>query len=206
MFCYLINLSFVLSTVFSALNSDVTVTEPVIEIYDIKRATWPDNPETFSKVENIGDEVRLSVGMGPTGDMGYGIAGLSMKVPKNLIFKATATGNDRMIDPNTYTGLIVDFHTPSGFMKRIGIPLGVHSESGNDFIPGWGRGTTSDSVIQATNRVSNKFLIDFAGNAPIGWDGVIWLNAIIENTGNNTKLEIFIQNVVIIHSVLNDCV
>ena len=180
---------------FSFFLSGSIASESLIEVYDIKRATWPNNPDNFSKVENPGDMVRMTVGMGSTDDMGYGIASVSSKVPSNLIFDATTTGELRIIDLNTYVGLIIDYHTPSGFIKRTGIPIGVHSETREDYIPGWGKGNIPDSIINPINRVSNHFEVDLAGNAPIGWDGLIWLSAIIENTGKNTTLEILIQNV-----------
>ncbi len=167
----------------------------ILEIYDIKKATWPQNEGNFVKTSESGGIFNISVGVGSTGDMGFGIAGVSVSVPPVLILEATLSGPLKTIDFNAFAGLIIDYHTPSGFIRRIGFPLTQLSESREDFVPTWGKSTKPDMILTPKKVASTQYQLDLAENAPIGWDGIIWLNTLVENTGTNTELQVRLPSV-----------
>jgi hypothetical protein len=166
-----------------------------IELFDIKRSTWTHNSDNYSKAAEHQGGFNISVGMGSTGDMGYGVAGLSLRVPSQLVLDVTTSGTLRTVDSNAFIGIVVDYHTPSGYIKRTGFPLGLFSKSREDFVPAWGKGTKPDNIIQPQRVDSTGLVLDLGSNAPIGWDGIIWLNSLIENTGVNTGFQLRIPSV-----------
>jgi hypothetical protein len=187
------NIAFIIISIFIGPSSIAQTSK--IEIFDIKRLTWTQNSENFAKAAEYRDGFNISVGMGTNGDMGYGVVGLSLRVPSQLILNATTSGALHGIDSNAFVGIIVDYHTPSGYIKRTGFPLRIFSESRVDFIPAWGKGTKPDNLIQPQGMDSTQIELDLGSNAPIGWDGIIWLNTLIENTGAKTELQLRIPSV-----------
>ncbi len=164
-----------------------------LEVYQIKKAVWPNNPANFIRSTTSDKAIDITMGIGSTGDLGYGLTGISMQVPSNLVISATVSGTIKPMDQNAFIGFIVDYHTPSGFIRRTAFTIGAIPERRDDYSPIWGKGSIPDSIKPARSIAPDKYELDLASDAPIGWDNIIWLNGIIENTGANTEFHMHLD-------------
>jgi hypothetical protein len=165
-----------------------------IEVYQFKNAIFPTNPGNFADHRYNDNNLAFNVGMGPDSDWGFGIVGGLLAVPNNLILCATLTGDCQSIDYNTFAGCIVDYHTPSGYLKRTAFSFPITSDKRDDNIPTWGKGTAPDQTTRLDPE-QKQYRLQLDKDAPIGWDGIIWLSVMVENTGRNTNLTVSLDNI-----------
>lgn len=94
------------------------------EVYEVRTATFPSNPENDARASWERDTLTLAAGFGPTGDWGYGVIGARMNVPAVL--------------ENAVAGVVVHYHTPGGYLKRVLYEVGPPAPKRDDFTPVWG--------------------------------------------------------------------
>ena len=116
----------------------------------------------------------------------YGLAAVELSAARGLSLEALISGEwDRNLWPNAWAGLVVAYHTPAGYAKRVVFPWG----------PGW-RGkpetpgappdlsfATAGEALQLTSAPKDLWVtldspLDAA--APPDWDGRVWLGVLVK--------------------------
>lgn len=159
-----------------------------IEIHDLKFATCGCNQGNFAREKWSSGSLALEVGIGDADDWGFGAAGALAKVSGSLIVSVSFQGQYNAKDQNAFSGIIIDYHTPSGYLKRSAWLLGAVSDKRDDFIPVWGKGTKPDEAFSAKADENGRVTLDLAAHAPAGWDNVVRITAMVENTGKGNGL------------------
>lgn len=163
--------------------------------HQFKYATYPQNPANIAKDKQVDDKLHLFAGMGDQDDWGYGIAGAFLTVSNQIIIDVTTQGGFKTVDRNSFAGFMVDYKTPSGYLKRVAYDLKGLSDKRTDFIPSWGKGVQPDHVVQTDAENGRSLTIDLSREAPIGWNGQIWLSTMVENSGKGSSLEIRLSGI-----------
>lgn len=82
------------------------------------------------------------------------------------------------IAPPNFAGIIVDYHTPGGYTKRVALSFGVCTRIGNVSQPSWGKGAAPDQVIELADGITREkefsLTVDLGRYAPPDWDGRVW--------------------------------
>jgi hypothetical protein len=175
-----------------------------IELLELRHSTWTANPANYAHAALAGNKLALTVGIGDASttqsanvkDMGFGAAGARLNVPAKFEFSARLSGKPVHVDENTLAALVIDYHTPSGYLRRVVAPLGGPLPPGrSDTLPFWGRGSLPEKQLTLTPLSESRYQLDLQPDAPLGWDGQIWLTALIENTGQGTALQLELESV-----------
>jgi hypothetical protein len=79
-----------------------------------------------------------------------------------------------------FAGVIVDYHTPAGYTKRVRLATGVLHRECSSVAPDWGRGGLADDSRDLGSALiespETTFALDLAAYAPADWDGQVWLS------------------------------
>jgi hypothetical protein len=107
-----------------------------------------------------------------------------------------------------FAGIVVDYHTPQGYTKRVRLATGVlHSECSSTY-PDYGKPTIADeardlgsALIEAPEKT---FALDLQQYAPKDWDGQVWLSVGSDAIcpGRMLKLQILAANDAVTGDVL----
>ena len=126
-----------------------------------------------------------------TSRYGYAMAGLEieqLKVVqlevKNTFFRAWSN-YDRQTwkpgHPHAFVGLIVDYHTPQGYAKRVALGMGLLQRNSDAIPPRYGKKAKADAFVRLKDYISlskeAKLSLNLATWAPKGWDGRVWISA-----------------------------
>jgi hypothetical protein len=80
-----------------------------------------------------------------------------------------------------FAGLMVDYHTPAGYSRRVAYSVAAENLECNTPYPPFGANRCPDHVVSfgdlVTDRPSRTFSIDLAAHAPRDWDGRVWVYA-----------------------------
>jgi hypothetical protein len=137
-------------------------------------------------------------------------AGLEMKVERYLKLKIKGnfdffnkyqmyqTHSPRWNNENYFIGLIIDFHTATGYTKRVACGLGIIKENRKSKVPSfWGTKKTPDEFYSLSDFALRKdineeiFWIDLKQiGAPEEWDGKIWIAPLLEIVNPDRQLTI----------------
>ncbi len=138
----------------------------------------------FAKYDNL----QFDVGTGPhPGGLGGGFAGVEMDKCSRLQVTLDAFPTYTRKDVNAYVGFMVDYHTASGYVKRVGLPVGSQFDRGHtDALPPWGKQTAPSEHFDLGKR--QVYELDLKAWAPKDWDGRVWFSAVTVNSGVNSRL------------------
>lgn len=98
--------------------------------------------------------------------------------------------------PNSrnFAGMVVDYHTPKGYTKRVRLAIGVLHPSCSSTQPDYGQAALADvsrdlgaAVIEAPERT---FAVDLQPDAPADWDGQVWLSVGSDWIAPNRRLRL----------------
>lgn len=134
------------------------------------------------------DHHRFEVGNGK-GKFGFGFVGFKLPKTDNftLTLDALATDFIRNNDGNSFAGLIIDYHTATGYSKRVALGFGwIHSHRWAVTPASWGAARRPDALYKLPSRMT--YHLNLAQWAPTDWDGQVWVSAGIQNTGPDTKI------------------
>ena len=80
-----------------------------------------------------------------------------------------------------FAGLLVDYHTPNGYSRRVAFSVAAENFDCNTPYPPFGANRPPDHVVSfgdlVTDHPSRVFSIDLAAHAPKDWDGRVWVYA-----------------------------
>ena len=97
--------------------------------------------------------------------------------------------------PELFTGFVVDYHTPTGYTKRVSMSTGLFSEKCVAVFPWWGVAKGAKESINLSfgewieDAAPHEFVLDLARFAPDGWDGKIIFSLGEEKLGTGRRLE-----------------
>ena len=128
-----------------------------------------------------------------TSQYGYSMAGLEIEKVKvlqlhvrNTFFRRWSNyerETRRPGNPRAFAGLIVDYHTPRGYTKRVALGMGLLQPSTKATQPLYGKKTKPDAFVRLKDYIhlskEAKFSLDLRRWAPTGWDGRIWISAAV---------------------------
>jgi hypothetical protein len=96
--------------------------------------------------------------------------------------------------PNSrnFAGIVVDYHTPNGYTKRVGLATGLlHTECSSSF-PDYGRAAVADEFRDLGKALIEKpeaeFALDLQRYAPKDWDGQVWFSVGSDWTASSRML------------------
>jgi hypothetical protein len=81
------------------------------------------------------------------------------------------------------TGFVIDYHTDSGYAKRVFLNCDTNIPGSFTSNPPWGAARQPDD--QATVSRSSQYTIPLEQWAPVDWDGRCWFSVYMQNTGPN---------------------
>ena len=128
-----------------------------------------------------------------TSQYGYSMAGLEIAEAKVLQlhvknnFYRRWSNYDRETrrpgNPKAFAGLIVDYHTPGGYTKRVALGMGLIQASTPATQPSYGKASRPDVFVRLKDYIHKskeaKFSIDLRRWAPADWDGRVWISAAV---------------------------
>lgn len=160
----------------------VTNPKPEVEIIETKSQDYRKSSTDYARAEGT----RFSVGMGNQGG-GYGIAAYGWRVKNvgSVEVNATLSGDIKVIDQDSFVGVVVDFLGPNGqWTKRVGIngfPQRLNRSNG---VPNWGTRRKPDSILNVES--TGDLRVSLEEHAPSDWTGESWVTVLMQNTGLNT--------------------
>lgn len=93
-----------------------------------------------------------------------------------------------------FAGLMVDYHTPAGYSRRVAYSVAAENLDCNTPYPPFGANRCPDQVVSfgdlVTDRPSRIFSIDLAAQAPKDWDGQVWVYAGSDWIGPGRRLDV----------------
>ena len=160
----------------------VTKPKPEVEIIETKSQDYLKSPTDYARAEGT----KFSVGMGNQGG-GYGIAAFGWRVKNagSVEVNATLAGDIKVVDQDSFVGVVVDFRGPKGqWTKRVGIngfPQRLNRTNG---VPNWGTRRKPDSILNEES--AGDLNVSLEEHAPSDWTGESWVTVLMQNTGLNT--------------------
>jgi len=146
------------------------------------------------------DADELTIGGGnldaPRSRYGYGFGGLELEGARVLTLKVTNTFYDAWTYyrsrvsyhpqyTSTFCGMMVDYHTQEGYVRRVALGLGLVNPKRTAPRPTWGTKAAPDDFVSLGDVIhegrETEMTIDLARWAPEGWDGQCWVAAGADN-------------------------
>lgn len=143
----------------------------------------------------VPDELLLEAGTTRKIDLhtrGAAFAGLEIENLRKIKVKLSNTfhdafhwrGKGRHVPTRPYSGnfagIVVDYHAPEGYTKRVRFAVGVLHEQCTSRYPDYGKFTVADELRDLGGfllKVPEKtFALDLQSYAPGNWDGQVWLS------------------------------
>ena len=84
--------------------------------------------------------------------------------------------------PNSgnFAGIVVDYHTPEGYAKRVRHAVGVLHPKCSSVHPDYGKPGLADTILDLGSSLietpEQTFALDLERHAPPAWDGQVWLS------------------------------
>jgi hypothetical protein len=79
-----------------------------------------------------------------------------------------------------FAGIVVDYHTPAGYAKRVHLSAGVRHPECTSANPDYGKAAVADEAYELGKSLietpETTFALDLARYAPADWDGRIWFS------------------------------
>lgn len=113
---------------------------------------------------------------------------------KDIHGETAAQANFPYTGADSFGGLMVDYHTPQGYARRVGLSLGQINTGRTLERPGFGYGKAPvqyaviDNLIGAGNNA--EYTLDLSQWAPAGWDGRVWLILGADGAGPQRRLSL----------------
>jgi tetratricopeptide (TPR) repeat protein len=131
----------------------------------------------------------FTIGMGRrSAGFGEAAVGIELRSVRAIKLVRTASPEEMLVmDAFSKTGLVIDYHTPGGYAKRVF--LGFDIEPGRTFTdePMWGTGGKPDVVTDIGK--SSEYEIDLTRFAPPTWDGRSWVTLYMQNAGEGREIQ-----------------
>lgn len=124
---------------------------------------------------------------------GYAFAGFKIKNARtvklkldNTFYNTFTSEVERYTDKyrrstREFAGIIIDYHTAAGFVKRVALSVGVLNKKCNITAPTWGKANVPDQFVNLGDIIeqgpSKTFALNLAEYAPKDWDGIVWFSA-----------------------------
>ena len=147
----------------------------------------------------------------PRYDLGAAFAGFEIrdlrKVKVRLentfcdAFHARGRGFHLPPKPNSrnFAGIVIDYHTPQGYTKRVGLATGILHPECSSTHPDYGTATVADEFRDLGTALIEEpeavFSIDLQEYAPVGWDGQVWLSVGTDWVTGDRRLKLQILGV-----------
>ncbi len=154
----------------------------------------PHLPALMARVEP--DELLLEAGTTrkiEQGSRGAAFAGLELEDLRKVQVRLSNTFHDAFhyrgegfhVPPKPYSGnfagIVVDYHTPEGYSKRVRFATGVMYPECTSRYPDYGKYAVADEARDLGSSLievpETTFALDLEQFAPEGWDGLVWLSA-----------------------------
>lgn len=170
-------------------------------ILDTATERFPLNPDAVAFFDR--EQLTFEVGMGTENPApgetrdgrGYACAGFEAVGLDRLQAAITVTGHPERLTLNSYLGLVVDYHTPAGYSRRVYLALdneAAHPEGPvfDGRAPLWNinfealsrRATaaheTRYEIMAGSGIVSSAVGLELGRWAPADWDGGLWFGAV----------------------------
>ena len=142
----------------------------------------------------------------PRYDLGAAFAGLEIKNLRKVKVKLTNTfhnvfhrrgpGFHLPPKPNSrnFAGIVVDYHTPKGYSKRVGLATGVLHRDCSSVYPDYGKSAVADEFRDLGKALIEKpeatLSLDLQEYAPADWDGQVWLSVGSDWIAANRRLKL----------------
>ncbi len=163
----------------------------------------PDLPALMARAEP--DELLLEAGTTRRlGGAGAAFAGLEIEGLRRVQVRLSNTFHDAFhyrgeghhvpSRPNSrnFAGIVVDYHTPEGYVKRVRFAVGVMHPECSSTWPDWGAAALADEARDLGSALIEvpeaNFALDLEQFAPEGWDGRVWLSAGSDWVAANRRL------------------
>jgi len=98
--------------------------------------------------------------------------------------------------PNSrnFAGIVVDYHTPRGYTKRVALFVGVRNQKCNSPYPDYGKSAPADEYRDLSKALIQKpehtFALDLQSHAPADWDGQVWFSVGSDWIAPNRRLKL----------------
>ncbi|MDA8743986.1 hypothetical protein N9N28_05065 [Rubripirellula amarantea] len=133
---------------------------------------------------------RLEVGMGshPRG-LGAAAAGVELAGVETLAIDGQASPPVmETIDSDSKFGLLIDYHTPGGYTKRVFVGFATKPDRTFSLGPPWGKEQDKPD-IEDSLPPSNHYDLDLNRWAPDTWDRRCWVTLFMQNCGYGRQAE-----------------
>ena len=95
-----------------------------------------------------------------------------------------------------FAGVMVDYHTPKGYTKRVALSLGLLDMKRSTAQPDWGANRKPGQFVELRKMIDETdratITIDLSLYAPDGWDGRVWFTPGVDWVAPNRRLIITI--------------
>ena len=131
---------------------------------------------------------------------GYGFCGIEVQGAKtitvdlrNNFAQPHQEGTKLAIPcPDTFAGIIIDYHTPAGYTHRVALGLGVQQEDHPVHQPHWGKAARPDRNLVFGKTILEKprdrIRVDLKQYAPADWDGRAWFSVGVDTVFRGLEL------------------
>jgi hypothetical protein len=147
-------------------------------------------------------EATLSATMGGA-PRGWAFVGIETVGLAEVPLRIETSGDLAARNPDSFAGLVVDYHTPRGYSKRVFFGLGAVDPDRIDLRAGdWYLDDASFSLPQRVNFLREyrdlsgalsggrgEIMLEIARYAPAEWDGRTWLAAGVQEVGPDASVE-----------------
>lgn len=128
-----------------------------------------------------------------TSQYGYAMAGFEIEGAKILQLKLHNTffrhwsnyerETRKAGNPRGFVGMIVDYHTPKGYSKRVALGMGLIQLQTKAVEPLYGKRGKPDAFVRLKDYIylgkDAELSLDLSRWAPLEWDGRVWLSAAV---------------------------
>jgi serine/threonine protein kinase len=115
---------------------------------------------------------------------GAAYVGLELKGLRFLDVAVNASPKIERVNKNSFVGFMVDYHTASGYERRVALGIGVLGKNRMDKAPHWGKNEVPDQYVDLGSH--NLYGLDLRQWAPQGWDGQVWFTLVLQQAGLGT--------------------
>ena len=158
------------------------------QVVEMKTETWTMNQTSHAR--RTGPR-SFDLGFGREG-RGFAEAGWHMRNVRTVTVDGSVSGDFQSVLPHANVGVIVDYHTRNGFVRRV-LFTSSSSDKTNINAPSWAGGQPAQAIVhrtvQPTKGQSKRGLgtLELMQWAPSDWTHEAWITAHIQDTGPNTR-------------------
>jgi len=140
------------------------------------------------------------------GGTGYALSSFEASNLDKVNFKVTKDGNIKGYDDNSFAGLVIDYHSKDGYLKRVWLGMGAGSANRYDLRPGkWILDDASMSLFQRVSfekefvdvskeiNANNIYTLELSKYAPSNWDGRVWIGSGVQNLETPVTFTVALQ-------------